>query len=150
MKYNYTRSKNDYMTPVELLNRALNTKQKEFFDLDVCCTRENVPAVHYYKQGEKDGLKEPWKKLNWCNPPFDECSKWVKKAYMEQQEGKETVMLIPVRTETKFFHDYILYNPKVQIEWLRKGYSFINPETNQPMGIFKNALALVYFNNKEE
>ena len=146
MKYNYTRSKNDYMTPVELLNRALNTKQKEFFDLDVCCTRENVPAVHYYKQGETDGLKEPWKKLNWCNPPFDESAKWIKKAYLEQQEGKETVMLIPVRTEAKYWHEYILYNPKVKIEWLRKGYSFINPETNQPMGIFKNALALVYFN----
>ena len=150
MKYNYTRSKNDYMTPVELLNRALNTKQKEFFDLDVCCTRENVPAVHYYKSGEIDGLKEPWKKLNWCNPPFDECAKWIKKAYLEQQEGKETVMLIPVRTEAKYWHEYILYNPKVKIEWLRKGYSFINPETNQPMGIFKNALALVYFNNKKE
>ena len=146
MKYNYTRSKNDYMTPVELLNRALNTKQKELFDLDVCCSRENVPAIHYYKYGEKDGLKEPWKKLNWCNPPFDECAKWIKKAYLEQQEGKETVMLIPVRSETRYWHDYILYNPKVKIEWLRKGYSFINPETNQPMGIFKNALALVYFN----
>lgn len=148
MKYNYTREKNNYMTPPELLEKALVTKQRDLFDLDVCCTTENVPAVHHYKNGEVDGLAEPWKKLNWCNPPFEECAKWIKKAFLEQQEGKETVMLIPVRTETKYWHEFILNNPKVKIEWLRKGYSFINPEDNKPMGVFKNALALVYFNKE--
>lgn len=54
-------------------------------------------------------------------------------------------MLIPVRTETKYWHEYILFNPNVEIEWLRKGYSFLNPDDLKPMGVFKNALALVYF-----
>ena len=53
-------------------------------------------------------------------------------------------MLIPVRTETKYWHDYILNNPRVTIEWLRKGYKFLNKD-NEEMGVFKNALALVYF-----
>lgn len=148
MKYNYTREKSNYMSPVELVNKALAEKNRDFFDLDVCCTIENIPAIHYYKSTEADGLKEPWKKLNWCNPPFEECSKWIQKAYQEQQQGKETVMLIPVRTETKYWHDYILYNKKVKIDWLRKGHCFINPEDHKPMGIFKNALALVYFNKE--
>ena len=53
-------------------------------------------------------------------------------------------MLIPVRTETKYWHDYILFNNDVTIEWLRKGYKFLNRD-NEEMGVFKNALALVYF-----
>ena len=55
------------------------------------------------------------------------------------------MLLIPVRTETAYWHDYILHNENVEITWLRKGYRFINPETKQPMGIFKNALAFVLF-----
>ena len=145
-KYNFEQKRNDYMSPPELVKKALAIKNRQEFDLDVCCSDFNIPAIHYYTDGDCDGLKMKWKKLNWCNPPFDECAKWIKKAYEEQQEGNETVMLIPVRTETKYWHDYILHNPKVKIEWLRKGYCFIHPDTKKPMDVFKNAIALVYFN----
>lgn len=145
-KYNFEQKRNDYKSPAELVNLALAEKQRELFDLDVCCSQKNIPAIHHFIDGQINGLNEPWKNLNWCNPPFDTCAKWIKKAYEEQQIGHETVMLIPVRTETKYWHEYILFNSKVKIQWLRKGYSFIHPETNEPMGVFKNALALVYFN----
>ena len=68
---------------------------------------------------------------------------------MEQQLGRTSILLIPVRTETKYWHDYILYNPDVDIYWLRKGYKFLNPETKEEMGVFKNALALVLFKGKD-
>lgn len=145
-KYNFEQKRNDYMSPPELVKMALDFKHKKIFDLDVCCSEFNIPADLYYVDGAVDGLKMPWKKLNWCNPPFDTCAKWIKKAYEEQLQGNETVMLIPVRTETKYWHEFILNNPKVKIQWLRKGYSFINPDDKKPMGVFKNALALVYFN----
>lgn len=145
-KYNFEQKRNDYMSPPELVKMALQKLNKELFDCDVCCSEENIPALHYYKDGQINGLSEYWYKVNWCNPPFDTCAKWIKKAYEEQQIGKTTVMLIPVRTETKYWHEYILFNPKVEIQWLRKGYSFINPDDKKPMGVFKNALALVYFN----
>lgn len=118
---------------------------KKSFDCDVCCSRKNIPAVVYYIDGIIDGLIADWFNLNWCNPPYDQCDKWVKKAYEEQQKGHETIMLIPVRTETKYWHDYILFNPYVKIHWLRKGYGFINPDTGETCGVFKNALALVHF-----
>ena len=82
----------------------------EHSDCDVCCSNENVPAYNYFKYGQKDGLRESWFKYNYCNPPFDECKKWVQKAYGEQFKGNTTIMLIPVRTETAYWHDYILYN----------------------------------------
>lgn len=146
-KYNYTKTCEDYLTPPELIEMAFNFFEGDtrIFDLDVCCSDENIPALVYYKHGERNGLKEPWLSFNWCNPLYSQCEKWVKKAYSEQQLGKTTVMLLPVRTETKYWHDYILFNPNVEIKWLRKGYQFINPDTKEPMGVFKNALALVLF-----
>lgn len=146
MKYNYSKKRNDYLSPPELVEKALKEKGVLCFDLDVCCSQLNIPAHKHYINGIDDGLTSKWAKLNWCNPPYDDCLKWIKKAYEEQKKGNETVMLIPVRTETKYWHDYILYNSRVKIQWLRKGYCFINPDTGQVMPTFKNALALVYFN----
>lgn len=149
-KYNFNFKRNDYMTPPKLIELVLKIKGVEYFTLDTCCSKKNIPALKYFIDGRQDGLEKPWEILNWCNPPYDKCDKWVKKAYEEQKKGNETVMLIPVRTETKYWHDYILFNKNVKIHWLKKGTRFINPQNNQLMGIFKNALALVFFNNGEK
>lgn len=151
-KYNYEKKDNTYLTPPALIRGGLsllalekNQIKVDKFDLDVCCSNNNIPAKRHYKNGEFDGLAEPWAEYNWCNPPFDECKKWVIKAYNEAKLGKTTIMLIPARTETAYFHDYILYNPNVEVVWLRKGHRFLDPETKQEMGVFKNALAFVIF-----
>lgn len=144
MKYNYDYSKNDYKTPPEIYERALSRFEIPKFDLDVCCSEKNIPAENYYIQGQKDGLTENWKQFNWCNPPFNECKLWVRKAFIELQKGNQTAMLIPVRTETEYWHNYILFDDNVSIDWLRKGYKFLD-ENNNEMGVFKNALAIVYF-----
>lgn len=146
-KYNFEKTRNDYKSPPVLVQKALKTVGLQQFSLDTCCSEKNIPACNHFIDGEKDGLVEDWESMNWCNPPYDKCDKWVKKAYKEQQtRGNKTVMLIPARTETKYWHDFILNNPRVEIQWLRKGYKFINPENGEEMGVFKNALALVYFN----
>lgn len=144
MKYNYTMNANDYKTPPELYQKALKFFNIEKFNCDVCCSEKNIPAIIHFIEGERNGLTEDWEYYNWCNPPFNEAKKWIEKAYKEQQKGNTTCMLIPVRSETKYFHDYILYNPNVHIDWLRKGYRFLDKDNNE-MGVFKNALALVYF-----
>lgn len=143
-KYNFEWAENDYKTPPILYEMALEHWGIDKFDLDVCCTDENIPAKNYCKNGINDGLVADWQKYNWCNPPFNECKKWIQKAYNERMKGKATAMLIPVRTETAYWHEYILFNPCVHIEWLRKGYKFLNRD-NEEMGVFKNALAIVYF-----
>ena len=149
MKYNFEQKRNDYQTPPELYNLALDWIGADKFDLDVCCSSLNIPSKFHLIEGEHDGLEEDWLKLNWCNPPYNQCEKWVKKAYKEQQKGNYTVMLIPVRTETKYWQDYIINNFKINlnsdVKFLKKGYSFINPETKEKMGVFKNPLALVFF-----
>lgn len=144
-KYNFDWKENDYKTPPVLYQKALDRLGIDKFSVDTCCTDKNIPASYYFKNGIKDGLKEEWYGFCWCNPPFNECKKWIEKAFKEQcRDGVIIAMLIPVRTETKYWHDYILNNPRVHIEWLRKGYKFLNKD-NEEMGVFKNALALVYF-----
>ena len=44
----------------------------------------------------------------YVNPPYGrEISKWVEKAYYENKKGTLIVMLLPARTDTKWFHNYI-------------------------------------------
>ena len=151
-KYNYEKNKNNYLTPPDLIRLGLfilgthiGNPHLSRFDLDVCCSNGNIPANFYYKKGVHDGLTEDSKKYNWCNPPFDECKKWIIKAYNEQLKGNTSMLLIPVRTETSYWRDYILYNPNVFVHYLKKGYKFIDGDTKKAMGVFKNALALVLF-----
>ncbi len=57
------------------------------------------------------------------NPPYGrELQKWVRKCYEEAKNGTTSVMLIPARTDTKWFHDYIL--PYAEIRFLRGRISF--------------------------
>ena len=144
-KYNYTYSENDYKTPPEIYNIALKFFNRKEFSLDTCCSDKHIPAIMHYSLPEHDGLIMPWVNFSWCNPPYNECKKWIEKAYKENKEKDIVIaMLLPARTETKYFQEYILKNDKCLIQFLKKGYCFLN-KSNQPMGIFKNPLALVYF-----
>ena len=65
-------------------------------------------------------------------------------------KGNTSVLLIPARTETKYWQDYILKDgfplkEGIYIKFLRKGYGFLTPETKAPMGVYKNPLAIVIF-----
>lgn len=144
-KYNYTYSENDYKTPPEIYKKALEYFGLSEFSLDVCCSDNYIPAIMHYSLPKYNGLIMPWVNFSWCNPPYNECKKWIEKAYKENKERDIViVMLLPARTETKYWHDFILNNPNCQIQFLKKGYKFLNKD-NQEMGIFKNPLALVYF-----
>jgi site-specific DNA-methyltransferase (adenine-specific) len=55
-----------------------------------------------------DGLNIAWGACNFVNPPFKHISKWIKKGYEEWQLGKTIVFLIPSRTDTRYWHDYIM------------------------------------------
>lgn len=57
-----------------------------------------------------DGLKVNWRKRNYCNPPYTTKiqNAFVKKAYEESKKGKLCVLLLPVRTSSKRWQNYIL------------------------------------------
>jgi len=62
-----------------------------------------------------DGLSIPWKKRNYCNPPYSNKSPWIKKAIQEQKKGNITVMLLPHDTSSAYYHDLIVPNAELLI-----------------------------------
>ena len=72
-----------------------------------------------------DGLKVDWKERNFINPPYSRKLKelFIIKAFAESQKGKLCVMLLPVSTSTKIFHEVIYYN--AEIRFLRGRVHFI-------------------------
>ena len=67
-----------------------------------------------------------------CNPPYgkDICN-WVRKAYEESQRGTTVVLLIPSRTDTAYFHDYIY--GKAELRFVRGRLKFTD-ESGTPGG----------------
>jgi phage N-6-adenine-methyltransferase len=56
-----------------------------------------------------DGLMVEWGKRNFVNPPYGRAlPQWIEKAYREHLLGRLSVLLIPARTDTAWWHDYIM------------------------------------------
>ena len=78
------------------------------FTLDACALPENAKCERYFTP-EQDGLKQEWTGTVWRNPPYGrEIGSWVRRAYRSAKTGNATVvMLLPARTDTRWFHEYI-------------------------------------------
>lgn len=123
-------SKTDlWATPQDFFNRL----NDEFcFDVDVCASPENAKCDIFFTK-EQDGLSQSWgKNICWCNPPYGrEIGKWVKKAYISSEDEDSTVvMLLPARTDTKWFHEYI-YN-KSEIRFIKGRLKFGDSKNSAP------------------
>ena len=107
-----------WSTPQDFFNEL----DKEFhFTLDPCADNFNHKCEKYYTK-EQDGIKQNWKgETVFCNPPYGrEIERWVAKCWFEsQKENTSCVMLIPARTDTKWFHKYIYKNSDVEIRFLK-------------------------------
>jgi site-specific DNA-methyltransferase (adenine-specific) len=77
--------------------------------VDVCATSENAKCKIFFNKSA-DGLKREWSPFRcWMNPPYGrDISKWMKKAFNESQRGALVVCLIPSRTDTKWWHDWVM------------------------------------------
>lgn len=102
----------EWSTPQEVFDKL----DDEFhFTLDAAATQENAKCERYYTK-DQDGLKNPWGGVVWCNPPYGrKIGLWVRKAYESTHEnGSTVVMLLPARTDTKWFHGYILHRAEIR------------------------------------
>ncbi len=121
-------NKMDWRTPQDFFEEL----NEEFcFVLDAAATSENTKCKYFYDENT-DGLTHSWDigGAVWCNPPYGrEIGKWVKKAYEESRNGVIVVMLIPARTDTSYFHDYI-YN-KAEIRFVRGRLKFCDDNNKQ-------------------
>lgn len=79
------------------------------FTLDPASTSDNAKCSKFYTLDD-DGLSKDWAgERVFINPPYSKCFDWVKKAHSEaQKENTKVVMLLPARTDTKWFHQFCL------------------------------------------
>lgn len=141
-------------TPQDLFDEL----NKEFnFTLDPCATPKTAKCEKYYTK-EDDGLSRGWRdEIVFCNPPYGrEISQWVKKAYDEvcvysqlyKDWNTQVVMLIPARTDTKYFHDYIYNKPNVEIRFIKGRLKFRMGGVEAQSAPFPSMLVIFKNNNK--
>lgn len=124
----FSHKSDEWATPKALFDELNNE-----FDstLDPCATDENHLCDKYYTIHD-DGLKHDWNgERVFCNPLYSKISDWCEKAFYESKsEGTIVVMLIPSRTDTKYFHDYI-YN-RTEIRFVKGRLKFGEGNSSAP------------------
>jgi phage N-6-adenine-methyltransferase len=104
----FSKASDEWSTPLWLFQK-LDTEFK--FDLDGACTRGNCLCRHGVFAGEFDALQDyAWSgfKSIWLNPPHSKIAAFMKKAYDEMLKGAVVVCLIPCRTDTQYWHNYVM------------------------------------------
>lgn len=125
----FTSARGDWKTP----KAVYQTLDAEFgFDYDPCPTKPT-----------KNGLLTDWGGCNFVNPPYGtEIGKWIKKGYEEYLKGKIVVFLIPSRTDTRWWHEYIM--KATEIRFIKGRLRFDDQKNSAP---FPSAIA-IYSQNR--
>lgn len=109
----FSSKSDEWYTPIDFYN----TLNNEFnFNLDPCATTLNHKCPKYFTK-EDNGLLQSWEGHNvFCNPPYGRhIGAWVEKAFNEsKKENTIVVMLIPTRTDTRWFHDFIYHKAEIR------------------------------------
>lgn len=128
----FTSRTDEWSTPPEFFAAM----DEEFgFTLDVCASAENAKCRRYFSR-EDDGLSRNWHGTAWMNPPYGRgISKWVEKAWRSAGLGATVVCLIPARTDTAYWHDYVMQ--ATEIRFIRGRLHFADGQS--PESIAHNA-----------
>lgn len=115
----------------EMPQELFDELDREFhFTLDVCAVPENAKCERYFTPAQ-NGLKQDWTRGGgtvYMNPPYGrEIGLWVRKA---AECGVTAVCLLPARTDTAWFHDYIY--GKAEIRFIRGRLKFGNSKNSAP------------------
>ena len=139
LKVHYSSKTNEWATPKNVFDEL----NDEFnFVLDPCATKENAKTDNFFTI-EDDGLSQEWTDTTFMNPPYGrEIKKWVKKAFEESLKGTVVVCLIPARTDTTYWHEYI-FEKACEIRFVKGRIKFGDRKKGAPF-----PSAVVIFNER--
>lgn len=132
----FSSKKEDWETPQKLFDEL----NKEFnFTVDVASSDNNYKVNKHYTIKE-NGLIQNWdNEIVWCNPPYGRTiEKWVEKAW---NSSALVVMLLPARTDTKWFHKYIYKKDIVEIRFIKGRLKFGDSKNSAP---FPSMIVIFY------
>lgn len=117
----------DWATPPEFFTPL----HQEFgFTLDVCASAENAKCSRYFTEVD-DALSQEWTGTCWMNPPYGaDLPQWICKAYQSSLNGSTVVCLVPARTDTRWWHEYV--EGKAEVRFVRGRIKFVGAPYNAP------------------
>jgi phage N-6-adenine-methyltransferase len=113
----FSSASDEWATPGETY-RALDAEFK--FADDPCPLGASVVS----------GLMREWKSPCFVNPPYSEIGPWMEKAAIEAKAGKTVVLLVPSRTDTRWWHEYAM--KAKEIRFIRGRLKFGGAKTGAP------------------
>jgi len=125
----FSSASDEWETPIEFyekLNKCYG------FTLDPCATTQNHKCEKYYTK-DQNGLAQSWDgERVFVNPPYGrKIEDWVQKAYETNRDtGTLVVMLLPARTDTRWFHEFI--KGKAYITFVRGRLKFGGCKNSAP------------------
>jgi phage N-6-adenine-methyltransferase len=128
----------DWATPLDFFERL----DAEFrFTLDAAASSHNAKCSRFFSEAD-DGLAQPWKAEDgspatvWVNPPYGrQIAAWVAKARAESWSGSTVVLLVPARTDTRWFHDDVLACRRAEVRFVRGRLKFGNATAGCPFPV---------------
>lgn len=92
--------------------------------IDSAAARDNAMLPIFW-DAQIDAFKQDWRdKRIWCNPPYGrkEIYRWVERC----ATGGATIVvaLLPARTDTRWFHDFIYQKENVEIRFVKGRIKF--------------------------
>ena len=148
-KVMFSSKSDEWGTPTDFFNK-LDVVYN--FTLDPCATAENAKCKKFYTI-EENVLEKDWEgETVFVNPPYSKIKDWVIKAHTEGQKLNTTVvMLIPSRTDTRWWHQYCMNADKIL--FVKGRLKFEGGEHSAPFPsaviIFKKVEVLPQINSME-
>lgn len=136
----FSKQSDEWYTPQDFYD---NLDEKYQFVFDLAASKENCKTSDGFTK-EENALDQDWAIIThdciesglsgwlWCNPPYSMCKEFVDKAYSEMLQGAKIIMLLPSRTDTKYFHNFIYKKEGVSIEFIKGRLKFGDSKNSAP------------------
>jgi phage N-6-adenine-methyltransferase len=120
----YSSKSSRWETPPELFEKL---DQEFHFTVDTCAEQHNRKCRRFFSP-RIDGLRRSWAgERAWCNPPYGRgVSQWLAKAVAEREQGATVVLLLPARTDTRWWQRFVMPHAD-EVRFVEGRVPFVRP-----------------------